>query len=394
MNDFNHTSITNNYHSDNLRMKNKHIARDITAALCLLIALVILFIPATTLAVDDENCLMCHKYAGLGRYAKSEEQKAVKRIFYVNEELFKASYHGKLRCKSCHSGVEEIPHTDVKHVDCATDCHLNDPSTGRDFSHKPIVDDLRKSAHGPDGAKNADDIKDLPKCKDCHSNKPYQISVDKELESMQFIKVCLECHESEEWTNRFYKHMFYRAQTRRPSKQVVALCSKCHADEEKMKRHDLDVVIGFKDTFHGKAIVYGDEDVANCLNCHAPYQLGFSPHRITSRTENSSPVHPDNKLENCQQSGCHAGAKEAFASKGKAHPSNVVVERVDEDGVTVSQEEQEFQRWVLDMIALFYKILIIAVVGGLGFHRLADLYATHRERKIALRAAKLGRHSS
>jgi hypothetical protein len=188
--------------------------------------------------------------------------------------------------------------------------------------------------------------------------------------------------------------MFYRAQTRRPSKQVVALCSKCHADKEKMERHDLDVVIGFKDTFHGKAIVYGDEDVANCLNCHASYQLGFSPHRITSHTESTSPVHPDNKLENCRQAGCHAGAQEAFARKGKVHPSNVKVAHEGEDGKTISQEEQEFQALVLDMIALFYKILIIAVVGGLGFHRLADLYATHRERKIALRAAKLGRHSS
>ncbi|MCF6353544.1 MAG: hypothetical protein L3J26_00325 [Candidatus Polarisedimenticolaceae bacterium] len=386
--------MTNNYSEDNPRMKTKHTTRNIAVALCLSIAFLMLLIPTAALAVDDENCLMCHKYAGLGRYAKNEEQKAIKRIFYVNEELFRASFHGKLRCKSCHSGVEEIPHTDVKQVDCATDCHLNDPSTGRDFSHKSIVDDLKKSAHGADGAKSPELIKDLPTCKDCHTNKPYQLGVDEEVESMRFIKVCLECHESEAWTNRFYKHMFYRAHTRRSSKQVVALCSQCHANKEKMDRHDIDVVIGFKDTFHAKAILYGAEDVANCLNCHAPYQMGFSPHRILSRTDSSSPIHPNNKLDNCRQAGCHADAQEAFASKGKAHPSNVIVERVDEDGIVISQEEQKFQAWVLNMIELFYKILIVVVVGGLGFHRLADLYATHRERKIAFRAAKSGRHPS
>ena len=334
---------------------------------------------------------MCHKYAGLGRYAKDENQKAVKRIFYVNEELFQASYHGKLRCKSCHQGVEEIPHTDVKQVDCSADCHLKEPSTGRDFSHKAIVEDLNQSAHGAEGSRS-ENKEDLPKCKDCHTNKPYQLGIEEQVKSMQFLRVCLECHESKAWADRFYRHMFYRASTRRPSKQVVALCSRCHADSKMMQKHDLDVVVGFKDTYHGKAIVYGDEEVANCLNCHAPYQLGFSPHRITSHRLDNSPVYPDNKLKTCQQSGCHAGAKEAFASSGKIHPSNIRLARADDENELLSQAEQEFQAWVLDMIRLFYQILIIAVVGGLGLHRILDLYATHRERKTALKASKMKRH--
>lgn len=368
-------------------MGSKGVVGLIAAALFLL-----LLMPTAAMATDDENCLMCHKYPGLGRYEKDKSKmKAVKRVFYVNEELFSGSYHGKLRCKSCHEGVEEIPHTGVKRVDCASNCHLKDPSTGRDFSHKAIVQDLRESAHGEEGSRS-EHKEDLPTCKDCHNNKNYQNVVKEQVESLKFLKVCLECHESEAWAERFYEHMFYRASTRRSSKQVVALCSKCHADQEKMERHELDVVVGFKDTFHGKAILYGDEDVANCLSCHAPYEMGFSPHRIKSRKTAGSPVHPDMKLETCAQAGCHAGAAAAFADKGKAHPSNIKLTTVGDEGEALSQAEQEFQAWVIEMIKLFYKVLIIAVVGGLGAHRLLDLYATRREHKLAHRASKLGGH--
>ena len=183
-----------------------------------------IFLSSTiALATDQENCLMCHKYPGLGRYDKDEEgQRAVKKIFYVNEELYQPSYHGKLRCKACHEGVDQIPHTDVKKVDCASDCHIKDPSTGRDFSHKAIVEDLTKSAHGTEGSRS-DNKKDLPTCKNCHSNKPYQMDVAEQAKSMGFLQVCLECHESKEWADRFYRHIVYNASRRRPSKEVVTV---------------------------------------------------------------------------------------------------------------------------------------------------------------------------
>ncbi len=359
------------------------------AFISLAIACCLLLLPSIGFATDEENCLMCHKYAGLGRYAKDEtKKKAVKRVFYVNEELFRASYHGKLRCKSCHQGVEEIPHTDVKRVDCSTECHLKDPSTGRDFSHRPIVEDLAESIHGAKGS-DTEHPEDLPNCKDCHSNKPYQSSMQEEVKSMRFLKVCLECHESKEWADRFYRHMLYRASTRRPSKQIIALCSKCHADPEKMKRHELDVVAGFKDTFHGKAILYGNEEVANCLNCHAPYDMGFSPHRIKSRHDTDSPANPQHKLETCEQVGCHTGAREAFADMGKVHPSSIRAtifaskgrDEGEEADIDEMEQAAEFQAMVLYWIKMFYKVLIILVVGGLGTHRILDLFATRREQK-------------
>ena len=340
-------------------------------------------LPVVSLAADDENCLMCHSLAGLGIFEEDENGDAVKRIFYVNEELYKASYHGRVACTGCHEGLKDIPHTDVKKVDCAADCHMNDPSTNSVFTHKKMVDDLRASAHGQDGAENNED---LPSCKDCHNNKTYQMTVQDQLKSMNFLKVCVECHESESWAERFYEHTFYRASTRRSSKDIVALCSRCHANKTMMEKHELDVVVGFKDTFHGKAIIYGDEEVANCLSCHAPYELDYSPHRIGASEKTESAVHADNKLATCSQSDCHAGATEEFAAKGKVHPSSYTsISKVTLRGKDggADQGDIAFQQWVVYLIGLIYKIAIAVIIGFFILHRVLDINAMRREKRRA-----------
>ncbi len=353
----------------------------------LLISTMLILAPCSSMASDDENCLMCHKMPGLGIYTKDENLNAVKRIFYVNEELFKDSYHGRLPCKGCHQGVDEIPHTGSPKVDCATDCHLQDPSTNARFSHRAIVDDFSNSAHGS-GEEKSNLAKDLPTCKSCHSNKPYQHNGSARTTSIKYLNICLQCHESKEWAERFFKHISYRASTRRSSKQVVELCSHCHADRVMMDNHDLDVVVGFNDTFHGKAIRYGNTEVANCLSCHAPYQSGFSPHSILSHQQSNSPVSKENRIETCRQAGCHTDAKEEFASSdsGRIHPSSLttakMMSRKAVNRVTESNPNSEFEEWVLHMIALFYKVLIIVVVGGLGLHQILELIAIRHERRL------------
>ncbi len=347
-----------------------------------------LYFPVITLAEVEGNCMMCHKFPGIGRYNKTEDDpnNTDRLIFHINDELFETSYHGKIRCKSCHTGVDKIPHTDAPKVDCATDCHLRDPSVNKAFSHKKIVQDFDNSAHGLAGSRSKDKS-GLPVCKSCHNNKTYHVEVKEQVGTEDFLKVCNECHQSKEWTARFFEHMFYRSHKRRPSRVVVALCSSCHADKKLMDKHGLDVVIGFNETFHAKAISYGNEKVANCLNCHAPYRMGFSPHRITSRKDESSPVHRDRKIETCRQAGCHAKALKKFAAGGRVHPSPGAVQVV---GRSVATEEKDtarlladtlFERKVIGWIELFYKILIACVIGGFIIHRTLEIHADRRERK-------------
>ncbi|OGT29352.1 MAG: hypothetical protein A2W28_00610 [Gammaproteobacteria bacterium RBG_16_51_14] len=350
------------------------------------------------MAEVEGNCELCHKFPGIGRYTQTESDPAKdpahreKFILYIDDELYDASYHGKIHCKGCHIGVDKIPHTDVPKVDCATDCHIRDPSVDKAFSHKKIVDDFRKSVHGVDGSRS-EDKSGLPVCKDCHTNKTYHIDIEARVGTEDFLKVCNECHQSEAWTKRFFEHMLYRSLKRRTSREVIKLCSRCHMDAELMAKHNLDYVAGFKETFHAKAISYGDEDVANCLNCHAPYQLGFSPHRIKSARDESSPTHSENKIETCRQAGCHMKAQLKFGAGSRVHPSPgkiQLVGRTTTTKTTTASREAEkklladtlFEAKVIGWIILFYKVLIACVISGFILHRSLDIYAARREKRI------------
>ncbi len=379
---------------------------------------------ASTYAEVEGMCNMCHKYPGFGIIEKKTDEQSHDRLrlFYINDDLFSASYHGKIRCFSCHTDVDKIPHNDLEPVDCGTDCHILEPSVNEQFSHKSIVDDLRKSAHGAEGSRH-EDKGDLPVCKDCHTNKTYHLDVAQKDANIS-LAVCEECHVSKGFVKYFYEHIGYRIEKRRNSKEVVALCSTCHADQELMDKHDLHAVSGFSSTFHAKAISYGDEKVANCLNCHAPYEEGFSPHRIMSWKDNASPVSIKNKLQTCSQSDCHKGANNSFATVSKIHqapdmaelltiaknrllsiadPAAEVIEAAEaekeankaagEDGTTdetsdgAAEDTVEmntpfidpvFHALVVYGINLFYKVIIALILGFFIFHRCLDLYSTMR----------------
>ena len=353
-----------------------------TRLLCaMLLSATVLSYPNSAFAENDGNCLLCHKLKGL---VAVDEKTGRAQNLTVDEELYRASYHGRVNCNGCHVDINRIPHGEVKKVNCAVDCHIRDPSTNSRFSHSNAAKSLSLSAHG---GKSLDDKskQDLPVCKDCHQNKPYQKVLDDQHKFEQFTKVCLQCHESIQWIERFYRHMNYRTSIRRSSKEIVKLCSQCHADGAMMGRHDLDVVVGFNDTFHGKAIQYGNTEVANCINCHAPYGEGFSPHSIMSKDHIDSPVSTKNKIVTCRQSDCHVGANDAFASSGKVHPSSYGMvswlrpKQSTVEALNIDQSETDLQKLIIYLINMFYKVLIALVVGGLGLHQLLNYMTLKRE---------------
>ncbi len=350
-------------------------------------------------AADEENCLMCHKYSGMGRFESGPDGKGKKRVFFVNEDIFKNTVHGNLRCKNCHTDVDKLPHTGVKKVNCAQNCHIKDPSSGREFSHKRIVDTLEKSIHGVKGTKHPEYKDDLPTCTYCHKNPVYITSA----EGLKFLNICGQCHEKQNWAKRFIKHQYYRMIKRRPSKEVVTLCSSCHQDSSKMARHKLDIAIGFRDTFHGKAIEYGNEDVANCLNCHAPRGIGLTPHSIVSKTDPLSSVNAANRQKTCQNyggtGGCHPGATKEFAlGRQKIHASGAknteefLKAAVYDVSLTkggkkqsgnkkVNNPDESFRENVVFWINTIYKIAIAVVIGGMIIHQMLDFIAVARERR-------------
>ena len=74
----------------------------IPLVICLIISLSNM--PAN--AADQENCQLCHRYSGLAAFTPETGQK---KIFYVNESIYRNTVHGNVQCTHCHKDVKEVP---------------------------------------------------------------------------------------------------------------------------------------------------------------------------------------------------------------------------------------------------------------------------------------------
>ena len=356
--------------------------------------------PENNMANDTDNCLLCHRYPSMGRY----DEKGKKHILYINEEKFANSVHGKLKCTSCHIGLDKIPHTDVKPVDCSTNCHIIEPSTEREFSHANMVKKFNNSVHGlgNDGKSKAHP-EDLPTCKYCHANRmynPYSSAWGgSEALSNETLARCEGCHTEKKWAHRFYSHFTHRMRQRRTHEEIVALCASCHGDKEKMNRHGLESIETYKDTFHWVQLKYGVEDAPDCISCHIP--IGYSAHDIRPRTDPLSPINKKNRVKTCSNQGgiqvCHPRATQAFAT-GRVHAygektlimaNEQVAAAVKKDSETLLLErakedipnQEVFRYTVLRLIRLFYQTLIGLTIGFMLFHQGLDFLRARKRRK-------------
>ena len=349
---------------------------------------------------DTENCLFCHRYPHIGRFDKTGK----KRIFYVNEKLFANSVHGKLRCKSCHVGLDEIPHTDVKKVDCSTKCHIEEPSTNKEFSHINMIKKYRLSVHGKGDAKNPKPYpEDLPTCKYCHNNRMYNPFIgmlsNSEALSRETLVRCMGCHTDQQWAERFYSHFTHRMRRRRSQTEVVALCTSCHENQEKMVRHGLESIETYKDTFHWIQVKFHVKRAPDCISCHVP--VGYSSHFIRPKTDPRSPVNIFNRVQTCSNQGglqkCHPGATAEFA-EGRVHAygTKARIQAGDNNGLKIKNEtrtlvikraeqdiseEEVFHYKVLKLIRLFYQVLISIVIGSMCIHQFLDYRRTKEKHK-------------
>jgi hypothetical protein len=355
----------------------------------------------TNAVSDTENCLLCHRYPSIGRFDES----GTKRVFYVNDKKYAGSIHGKLKCKNCHVGLDKIPHTDVEKVDCATKCHLTEPSTNQEFSHINMINKFEASVHGPGtAAKPKPFPEDLPTCKYCHANRMYTLLDGmwgkSEALSNETLARCIGCHTKEKWAQNFYAHFTHRMRRRRTQAEVIKLCTSCHEDSHKMARHGLESIETYKDTFHWNLVRYGVQNAPDCISCHIP--VGYSTHDIRPRTDPVSPLHILNRIQTCSNQGgmqaCHSGATAEFAT-GRVHAYGTKVQMLaggnggDLDNSEMASvlkraeaetsEAEVFHYKVLRFIKLVYKILIGATVLFMGFHQWLDFLAAKRRAKMS-----------
>lgn len=379
-----------------------------------IVMLFTLLVAQTLCAADEEGCLICHKYPGLGRI---DQETGSLRLFYVNDDTYKTSVHGKVLCRNCHLNLDVIPHTDARKVDCATKCHLKEPSTDREFSHGSHYTEINNSIHGKftNDGKPKRFSEDMPGCTDCHLNSIYRpvtsMTSQEAGVSADALRRCLGCHEDKDWTNRFYRHFSHRLHSSKTSKETVLLCLQCHENGKMMSRHGLIATANYKDTYHWKGVLFGDANAPDCISCHAP--VGYPVHSMNTMLEPSSAVHKNNLRQTCSNTSgvqqCHPNATAKFA-EGEIHQAGLGLEdtvaafikdetalsdidvlrkerrfrnlfaNVDLDPGTFDEDEA-FHRKVYGLVRYIYTLLITVVIGGMLLHQIMDFYRTVKNLK-------------
>ncbi len=174
-------------------------------------------------AIDDSECLFCH---GDVNFKATTADGTVKQ-FYVDEEMFAASVHGKEGCVSCHTDATTDHKPGLKPVGCA-DCH----------------EEGEAYAKSPHGVLLSTGSKDVTGCADCHGQHDIR-KIDDPLSHV--------------------------SKANQPK-----TCGKCHTNPNLVKNHLISVANpsdAYLKSGHAHAIATGNKDAAACTSCHGSHNL-------------------------------------------------------------------------------------------------------------------------
>jgi cytochrome b subunit of formate dehydrogenase len=280
------------------------------------------------------ECTDCHAdLAGMedGHGAPVEKVQCGNCHFEAMEE-YEASIHGQLLskgntfvadCSSCH-GVHNIfpsyderssVHKSKLSYTCAS-CHENRAlQDARVLANTDQVTQFHEGIHGKALANDPEN--GAPSCNNCHGAHNIQNAANptSPIHSLNVSETCGQCHTE---VMDVYKNSIH-GKLEDSGDQRAPVCIDCHeshnilspethvfkqfSDEKCGVCHE-ELMVEYHETFHGKAIRLGSDNVAACYDCH-----GY--HDILGVTDSGSPVHPDNREAMCQS--CHENANANFA---------------------------------------------------------------------------------
>jgi len=290
-------------------------------------------VQATPRYSDPDGCMSCHEVEGLSFI----DEKGVTRSTTIDRSHYYSSLHGSVPCKDCHRKIVDYPHKiENGYVDCTESCHIEEPSGGVAYTHKPIHEEMEKSVHGDGwfkefaGGNRLEEIEEEqdPSCRRCHSNTLYilESQLKNFKEAFDHAETeCGTCHQGKAWMGQFGGHILRRfIGSRWVKTENNKLCTDCHEDVEKMKdveqedpktkeKHPpsdrfVHAVQSYNKTLHGRLLVAGSDYGASCIDCHAP--SGWK-HNIGHYGDKDSASHIDELKNTCGQSDCHGYAKKA-----------------------------------------------------------------------------------
>ena len=287
-----------------------------------LILALVFIVPVLARADDSEGCLFCHQYSGLSRYDASAHRVHLYSIDPTYIRQLRGP-HSRLNCTDCHirEEVSVVPHKATSKVDCTRTCHLGQAGgQERRFSHANIAQMLDQGVHKLDTLRRLDPSggallsPDQSLCLYCHDEPMFRTDSllvaahERDADTTR----CATCHATQIPVNADYmlRHVVSRVQPVRPSLELAQVCSVCHSDPKILAAQGYDDPVGsYVRSFHGKAVLLGDESAANCLDCHVG--LGQNVHLLLGQKEAGSSVNASNLPDTCIR--CHKQADISIA---------------------------------------------------------------------------------
>ena len=244
---------------------------------------------------------------------------------------------GAAQCWDCHGSHEIMPVKDPSSpvfkfnlaATCAK-CHSNPNLTEKyQILHPNAARQYVDSIHGQAMVKMG--LVVAPSCADCHGVHDIKRAVDvgSPISHANIAKTCGKCHLGIEATydKSIHGQLLAKGDPRGP------VCTDCHSahqiedpannnfkaiSDERCGKCHADRLIGYRDTYHGKAMALGQPNVAPkvaaCYDCHGI-------HNILPPSNPASTLSTNNILATCQK--CHPGATAKFTEyKTHANPED------------------------------------------------------------------------
>ena len=229
-------------------------------------ALVLLWAAAASAPAADQECLACHGQAGM----KSDSGKNIS----IDAAKHAASAHGVLGCKDCHTTIKEFPHpAKVTKAQCAS-CHDQEVKEFVSSAHALLGEAACASCHGNVHELTTTEKLMPAKCNECHAEEVKALAGSVHGQAAKNgdpdAPKCTSCH------GGIHAVKASEADSTIARRNLPNTCAKCHSDAGFLSRHKIPVahpVESYKQSVHGRAVAMGNENAADCNNCHGSHDI-------------------------------------------------------------------------------------------------------------------------
>lgn len=290
--------------------------------------------------LDDASCLSCHadnqKEIQVVLPVEEGEEQEMRPLLSINDNNYKKAVHGDMTCIDCHQNIvdSQSQHNkaELPDPDC-TSCHQD---LWKNYQEKGLATQMQrmgvvvenigafeKSYH----AKPAK-VGLKASCDDCHHSHDFNVPPRGTLKRtdwhLAIPKMCAKCHED---SFKEYNSAVHGKEALQKNNSKSAVCIDCHTSHAitRTSRDPFQLAVTkkcgscheekfetYRDTYHGQINTLGYSHTAKCYDCHGS-------HEILGVDDPKSTIHPDNRIETCEE--CHDGkgiaqATESFLSFG------------------------------------------------------------------------------